>query len=139
MEKHAPSLHQATSFVTTAECLAVTLPVSSGIRYLEVESTSDGVYHEHRRVHRYVSDVVLCDVFPMQVTIDGDAAGPTKLVTTPQRLLAMVDHHMHQAQQQQLPSGEVVQQVLLELQEDIKEYDTHVYSKLSKRDMYGRF
>lgn len=42
-----------------------------------------------------------------------------------------------QQQQQQpglLPSGESVAQVLQELQEDIQEYDRHVYSRLSQRD-----
>jgi membrane protein involved in colicin uptake len=79
-------------------------------------------------------------------------AGPINVVTTPQRMLAVVQWRLQQQQQQQegtllqqqqqqrqLPSGEVLQQVLHELQEDITEYDIHVYSKMTKRDMYGRF
>lgn len=76
-------------------------------------------------------------------------SGATKVVTTPQRMLDVVQWRLQQlqqpasteAQQQQqlLPSGEALQQALLELQEDITEYDVHVYSRMTKRDMYGRF
>lgn len=76
-------------------------------------------------------------------------SGATKVVTTPQRMLDVVQGRLQQlqqpasteAQQQQqlLPSGEALQQALLELQEDITEYDVHVYSRMTKRDMYGRF
>jgi hypothetical protein len=88
----------------------------------------------------------------MQVTPapGSSGSGPIKVVTTPQRMLAVVQWRLQQLestaaqqqqnqQQQQLPSGEDLQQVLLELQEDIEEYDVHVYSKMTKRDMYGRF
>jgi phage gp29-like protein len=36
-----------------------------------------------------------------------------------------------------LPSGEDTLQALLELQDDIAEYDTHVYSRMSQRDLQG--
>jgi predicted membrane metal-binding protein len=97
-----------------------------------------------------------CSLCILQVSpaAGGSEAGPIKVVTTPQRMLAVVQWRLQQLQQQpqqqqegtlleqqqqQLPSGEALQQALLELQEDITEYDVHVYSKMTKRDMYGRF
>jgi hypothetical protein len=98
-----------------------------------------------------------CSLCILQVSpaAGGSEPGPIKVVTTPQRMLAVVEWRLQQLQQQpqqqqegtlveqqqqqQLPSGELLQQALLELQEDITEYDVHVYSKMTKRDMYGRF
>jgi hypothetical protein len=36
-----------------------------------------------------------------------------------------------------LPSGERVEQALLQLREDVQEYNTHVYSRRSQRELYG--
>lgn len=68
-----------------------------------------------------------------------------RVVTTPQRVLQVICHKLQQLEEGQqqpqqhcLPSGEPLQQVLLELQEDVEEYNKHVYSRLTLRDLYGR-
>lgn len=67
-----------------------------------------------------------------------------RVLTNPQRLQAAVAARMQEAdqeaqggQQEVLPSGESLVQALLELHEDTDEYDQHVYSRLSQRDMRG--
>lgn len=63
-----------------------------------------------------------------------------RVVTSPPRLLAAVAARLRgleHTEPEMLPSGESSQQALLELQEDIVEYDTHVYSRLSQRDLAG--
>jgi phage gp29-like protein len=49
------------------------------------------------------------------------------------------EHPQGQSSEQlhKLPSGEDTLQALLELQEDIAEYDTHVYSRMLQRDLQG--
>lgn len=81
---------------------------------------------------------------------------PVRIVTSPQRLLDVIRLRQQQQQQQlqgavqagqvavihveeQLPSGETLHQVLSELSEDVKEFDQHVYSRMSRRDLRGRF
>jgi uncharacterized protein YaaN involved in tellurite resistance len=66
------------------------------------------------------------------------------VLTSPPRLLEAVaarlveaNQAVQQSQQEALPSGESVVQALMELQEDIQEYDQHVYSRMPQRDMQG--
>lgn len=86
----------------------------------------------------------------LQVSATGSAsssqtsAATARVLTNPKRLLAAVaariqeaDQEFQRNQQAVLPSGESVVQALLELQEDIQEYDQHVFSRLSQRDMRG--
>jgi hypothetical protein len=86
----------------------------------------------------------------LQVSATGSASSSqsssatARVLTSPPRLLAAVaarlidaDQAAQQSQQEVLPSGESVVQALIELQEDIKDYDQHVYSRMSQRDMQG--
>jgi hypothetical protein len=86
----------------------------------------------------------------LQVSATGSASSSqsssatARVLTSPPRLLAAVaarlidaDQAAQQSQQEVLPSGESVVQALIELQEDIQDYDQHVYSRMSQRDMQG--
>lgn len=98
----------------------------------------------------------MCAFNVVQVSATGSssqssAGGPVaRVLTNPQRLLTAVaarQQHLqaataapeqqHQQQQVVLPSGEQALRALQELQEDIHEYDTHVYRKMSQRDLHG--
>lgn len=61
-----------------------------------------------------------------------------KVLTSPARLLAAVAARVSEAaaagEDEVLPSGESLRQALVELKEDIAEYDQHVYSRLDGRD-----
>jgi hypothetical protein len=83
-------------------------------------------------------------------------------MTTPHRLLAVIQQQQQQQQQQSqhlapgsplapgrpaaaaaeadvlLPSGERRQLVLQQLQEDVTEYDQHVHRKMTSRDFLDR-
>lgn len=101
----------------------------------------------------YTSVVLYCGGSCLQV-ITPD--GPMRLTTSPQRLLDVIRWRQRQQEQQlqtavqagqgavryheqQLPSGEILQQVLVEVAEDVEEFDKRVFSRLSKRDVYGMF
>lgn len=93
----------------------------------------------------------MCGVhFLLQVSATGSASSSqsssatARVLTSPSRLLAAVAARLleanqaaQQSQQEVLPSGESVVQALTDLQEDIQEYDRHVYSRMSQRDMQG--
>lgn len=78
-----------------------------------------------------------------------------RIVTSPRRLLDVIRWRQQQQEQQlqgvvqagqsevvyqeqRLPSGEMLQQVLAELAQDVEEFDKHVYSRMSQRDLHGR-
>lgn len=80
-------------------------------------------------------------------------SGLIRILTTPKRLLQVIgdrqQQHLQQLshdiragqteamyQEQQLPSGELLQQVLTELAEDVNEYDAHVYSRMAQHRTY---
>lgn len=89
----------------------------------------------------------------VQVSATGTAGSSSpsvaaaRVLTSPKRLQAAVTARMQQLQEDKhgqggeqlhkLPSGEDTLQALLELQDDIAEYDTHVYSRMSQRDLQG--
>lgn len=103
----------------------------------------------------------------VQVSVTGNDMmdGPARVMTTPQRLLAVIQQQQQQQQSQHLapgsplapgrpaaaaaaaaaadddvllPSGERRLLALQQLQEDVTEYDQHVHRKMTSRDFLDR-
>jgi hypothetical protein len=80
-------------------------------------------------------------VLAVQVSATGSGqstSGATaRVLTSPARLLAAVAARVAAAGEEDekvLPSGESLRQALVELEEDIADYDQHVYSRMAGRD-----